>query len=40
MNDSPVLAGVEKSSEYHCTVDLQLIGEADSVLDIHAVFRR
>ena len=28
--DSPGLAGVEESGEYHCTVDLQLVGKAES----------
>ena len=28
--DSPCLTGIEKSGEYHCTIDLQLGGKAES----------
>ena len=28
--DSPGLAGVKETSEYHCTVDFQLGGKAES----------
>ena len=28
--DSPGLAGVEESGQYHCTVNLRLTGEADA----------